>query len=78
MHWLGSIPNDDCTRLVGMMVVLPYQGDSICDAEAFTEVLNNFKNIETSVNNEVVHAREVFMICRPRSALIPPEAPNIK
>jgi hypothetical protein len=62
-----------------MMVVLPYhEGDSICDAEAFTEVLNSFKNIETSVNNEVVHAREVFMIRRPRSALIPPEAPDIK
>jgi hypothetical protein len=60
-----------------MTLVLPYQeGDSIC--EAFTEVLNISKNIETSVNNEAVHAQEVFMICRPRSALIPLEAPNVK
>jgi hypothetical protein len=49
-----------------MTVVLPYQeGDSICDAEAFTEVLNSSKNIETSVNNEAVHAQEVFMIHHP-------------
>jgi hypothetical protein len=48
------------------MVVLLYQeGDSICDAETFTEVLNNFENIETSVNNDAVHAQEVFMIRRP-------------
>jgi hypothetical protein len=32
VHWLGSIPEDDSTRLVGSMVFLPYQeGDSICD-----------------------------------------------
>jgi hypothetical protein len=61
------------------MVFLPYQeGDSICDVEAFIEVLNNSKNIETSVNNEAVHAREVFMIRRPRSALIPTKAPNVR
>jgi hypothetical protein len=62
-----------------MTVVLPYQeGDSICDAEAFTKVLNSSENIETSINNEAVHAREVFMIRRPRSTLIPPEAPNVR
>jgi hypothetical protein len=37
VHWPGSIPKDDSTRLVGTTMVLPYQeGDSICDAEAFT------------------------------------------
>jgi hypothetical protein len=60
-------------------LVLPYQeGDSIYDVEAFTEVLNSSKNIETSVNNEAVHAQEVFMIRHPRSALIPLEAPNVR
>jgi hypothetical protein len=78
LHWSGSIPKDDNTSLVGMTLVLPYQGDSICDAEAFTEVLNSSENIETSINNEAVHAREVFMIRRPRSTLIPPEAPDVK
>jgi hypothetical protein len=29
------------------------------------------------MNNEAVHAQEVFMIHRPRSALIAPEAPNV-
>jgi hypothetical protein len=62
-----------------MTVVLPYQeGDSICDAEAFTKVLNSSKNIETSVNNEAVHAQEVFMIHHPQSALIPPKAPDVR
>jgi hypothetical protein len=45
---------------------------------AFIEVLNNSKNIETSVNNEAVHALEVFMIRHPRSALIPPKAPDVR
>jgi hypothetical protein len=79
VHRLGSIPKDDNTRLLGTTVVLAYQeGDSICDTKAFTKVLSSSKNIETSVNNEEVHAREVFMIRRPRSALIPPEAPNVR
>ena len=39
VHWLGSIPEDDRTRLVGTTTttVLPYQEeDSIYDAEAST------------------------------------------
>jgi hypothetical protein len=59
-------------------VVLPYQeGDSIYDAKVFTKVLNRSENIKTSMNNEAVHAQEVFMIRRPRSALIAPEAHNV-
>jgi hypothetical protein len=59
-------------------VVLPYQeGDSIYDAKVFTKVLNRSENIKTSMNNEVVHAQEVFMIRRPRLALIAPEAHNV-
>jgi hypothetical protein len=65
VHWPGSIPKDDSSRLVGTTVVLPYQGDSICDAEAFTDVLNSSKNIETSVHNEAVHTQKVFMIRHP-------------
>jgi hypothetical protein len=57
-HWPSSIPKDDSTRIVGMIVVLSYQeGDSIYDAEAFTKVLNSSENIEISVNNEAVHAQ---------------------
>jgi hypothetical protein len=40
-------------------------------------VLNNFENIETSVNNEAIHAQEVFMIHHPWSTLIPLEAPDV-
>jgi hypothetical protein len=59
-------------------MVLTYQeGDSIYDAKVFTKVLNRSENIKTSMNNEAVHAQEVFMIHRPRSALIAPEAPNV-
>jgi hypothetical protein len=66
VHWLSSIPEDDSTRLVGTTIVLSYQkGDSICDAKAFTEVLNSSENIETSAKSEAVHTREVFMIRRP-------------
>jgi hypothetical protein len=41
-------------------------------------VLKSFEIIETSINNEAVHAREVFRICHPWSALIPPEAPDVR
>jgi hypothetical protein len=41
-------------------------------------VLNSSENIETSANSEAVHAREVFMIHRPWSALIPLEAPDFR
>jgi hypothetical protein len=79
VHWLGSIPKDDSTRLVDTTTVLPYQeGDSIYDAETSTEVLNNPDSMKTDVNNRVLHTREVFMVCRPRSPLVPPKAPGIK
>jgi hypothetical protein len=56
VHWPGSIPKDDNTRLVGTTTVLPYQeGDSIYDAEASTEVLNNSDSIENSINNRTLH-----------------------
>jgi len=81
VHWPGSIPEDDSTQLVGTTTttVLPYQeGDSIYDAEASTEVLNDSDNTETDINNRTLHAREVFMVRRPRSPLAPPEAPDIR
>jgi hypothetical protein len=66
VHWPGSIPKDDNTRLVDTLVVLPYrEEDSICNVEDFTKVLKSFEIIETSMNNEAVHAREVFRICHP-------------
>jgi glyoxylate utilization-related uncharacterized protein len=41
-------------------------------------VLDSSKSIEISVNNEAAHAREVFMIRRPWSTLIPLEAPDVR
>jgi hypothetical protein len=79
IHWPGSVPEDDSNWLVGTTTVLPYQeGDSIYDAKASTEVLNNFDSIETGINNRTLHTREVFMVCHPRSPLVPLEAPDIR
>jgi hypothetical protein len=56
-------------------MVLPYQeGDSIYDAEASTEILKN----SNKVDDGAIHAREVFMVRRPRSPLIPLEAPSVR
>jgi hypothetical protein len=67
VHWPGSIPKDDSTRLVGTMMtmILPYkEGDSIYDTEASTKVLNDSNSVEADVNNRTLHAREVFMVHR--------------
>jgi len=62
-----------------MIAILPYQeGDSIGDLEASTEVISNPDSIGTNINNRAIHAREVFMVRRPRSPLVPPEAPDIR
>ena len=66
VHWTGSIPENSSTRLVGTMTtaILPYQeGDSICDLETSTEVINNDDSVNTS--NRTVHAWEVLMVHRP-------------
>ena len=80
VHWPGSIHEDSGTQLVGTMTttILPYQGDSICDLEASTKVINNFDSVETNADNRTIHAREVFMVHRPRSPLVPPEAPDVR
>jgi hypothetical protein len=79
VHWSGSIPGDDNIRLVGTTMILPYQeGDLICDTKTSTEVLNNSNSMETGINNSTPHTREVFMVHRPRSPLVPPEAPDIR
>ena len=81
VHWPGSVPEDSGTQLVGTMAttILPYQeGDSICDLEASTKVINNSDSVETDVDNRTIHAREVFMVRRPRSPLVPLEAPDIR
>ena len=81
IHWPGSVPEDSSTRLVDttMTTALPYQeGDSICDLEASTKVINNSDSMETNADDRTTHAREVFMICRPRSPLVPPDAPNVR
>ena len=42
--------------------ILPYQeGDSICDLEASTKIINNSDSVETNTDNRTIHAREVFM-----------------
>ena len=69
VHWPSSIPEDSGTQLVdnATTIALPYQeGDSICDLEASTEVINNSGSTETKDDDRTTHAREVFMIRRPR------------
>ena len=81
VHWPGSVPEDSGTRLVGTTTttILPYQeGDSICDLEASTKVISNSDSVKTGVDSRTIHAREVFMVRRPRSPLVPPEAPDVR
>ena len=81
VHWPGSVPEDSSTQLVDTMTtaILPYQeGDSICDLEASTKVINYSDNVETDADSGTIHAREVFMVHRPRSPLVPPEAPDVR
>ena len=77
IHWPGSVPEDSGTYLVGTTTttILPYQeGDSICDLEASTKVINIYDSVETDADNRTIHAREVFMVRRPRSPLVPPKS----
>ena len=81
VHWPGSVPEDSGTRLVDTTTtaILPYQeGDSICDLEASTKVISNSDSVESDVESRTIHAREVFMVRRPRSPLVPPEAPDVR
>jgi hypothetical protein len=78
VHWPGSIFEDGSTRLVDATIVLPYQGDSIRDAEASTEILNNSDSTETCMNDRAIRTREVFMVRCSRSPLIPPEQPDVR
>ena len=79
VHWPGSIPEDSGTQLVDttMIAILPYQeGDSIYDLEASTKIINNSNSVETNTNNRTIHTREVFMVRRPRSPLVPQKHPT--
>ena len=81
VHWPGSVPEDSSTRLVDTTTtaILPYQeGDSIYDLEASTKVISNSDSVETNANNRTVYAREVLMVRRPRSPLVPPEALDVR
>jgi hypothetical protein len=62
-----------------MTTNLPYQeGSKICDPKASTEILNNSSEEESSAGYGDNHIREVFMVRRPRSPLIPPEEHNMR
>ena len=81
IHWPGTVPENDGTQLVDdtTTTTLPYQeGDSIYDIEASTKVIDNSDSMETNADDKTTHAREVFMIRRPRSLLIPLEAPDVR
>ena len=81
IHWPGSVPEDSGTQLVGTTTtaILPYQeGDSICNHEASTEIINNCDSMGNNTYDEAIHTREVFMVRRPRSPLDPPEAPDVR
>ena len=81
VHWPDSVPEDNSTRLdnTTTTTILPYQeGDSICDLKASTKVINYSDSVETNANNRTIHVREVFMVHRPRSPLVPPEVPDVR
>ena len=62
VHWPGTIPEDDDTQLVDdtTTAILPYQeGDSICDLEASTEVINNCDSMENNANDSDSCTRSV-------------------
>ena len=68
VHWPGPVPKDSGTQLIGTTTttILPYQeGDSICDLEASTKVINYSDSVETDADSGTIHAREVFMVRRP-------------
>ena len=59
VHWLGSVPEDSDTQLVGTttIAILPYQeGDSICDLEASTKVINDSDSMEMNADNRTIYA----------------------
>ena len=65
VHWLGFVPKDSGTQLVNNTTtgILPYQeGDSICDLEASTKVINYSDSVETDADSGTIHAQEVFMV----------------
>jgi hypothetical protein len=73
------MPKNDSAQLVDTTMILPNEeADSIYDAEAPNEVLNNPDSIEMGINNSALHAREVFMVRCPQSPLNPPEAPDVR
>ena len=77
IHWPGIVPEDDGTQLVDdtTTAILPYQeGYSIYDFETSTEVINSSGSTEINNDDRTTHAREVLMIRRPRSPLIPPRS----
>ena len=81
IHWPGSVPKDNSTRLVDTTTtaILPYQeGDSIYNLETSTKVISNSDSTKINVDNRTVNAREVLMIHRPRSPLVPLEAPDVR
>jgi hypothetical protein len=56
VQWLGSISKDGNTRLVDATIVLPFQeGDSICDAEVSTKILNKSDSTEVGMNDRAIH-----------------------
>ena len=77
IHWPDTVPKDDDAQLVDGMTTatLPYQeGDSIYDLETSTEVIYSSGSTEINDDDRTTHAREVFMIHRSRSPLIPPRS----
>ena len=59
-----------------MIAILLYQeGDSICDLEASTKVINYSDSVGTDADSGTIHAREVFMVRRPQSPLVPQKCP---
>ena len=81
IHWPDTVPEDDDGQLVDdtTTAILPYQeGDSIYNFETSTKVINSSTSTEINDDDRTTHAREVLMIRRPRSPLIPLEALDVR
>lgn len=78
VHWPGSTPKRRHSQLTSLAWVLPYQeGGPICE-EVPTKIVDNIGMAKSDADRDINASRVVFMVRRPRSPLIRPEAPDVR
>lgn len=79
VHWSGSFFENGSARFIDTTMTLPYQdGSKICDSRASTEILDYSSEEESSTGYGDNRIREVFMVRRPQSPLVPLEEPDVR